>query len=64
MHYFEIKRVGAVHVGLIKQINLKKFKLGPLSYSPFHKTLPKSGLQVHWTSVRFYEMGVIWPFVA
>ena len=22
----------------------------------FHKTLPKSGLQMHWISVRFYEM--------
>ena len=26
--------------------------------SPFHKTLPKSSLKVHWISVRFYEMGV------
>ena len=26
-------------------------------YSPFHKTLPKSSLQIHWISVRFYEMG-------
>ena len=26
-------------------------------YSPFHKTLPKSSLQMHWISVRFYEMG-------
>ena len=25
-------------------------------YSPFHKTLPKSSLQMHWNSVRFYEM--------
>ena len=31
-----------------------------LSYSPFHKTFPKSGLQMLWTSVRFYEMGVIY----
>ena len=28
------------------------------TYSLFHKTLPKSGLQLHWTSVRFYDMGV------
>ena len=26
-------------------------------YSPFHKTLPKSSLRMHWISVRFYEMG-------
>ena len=26
--------------------------------SPFHKTLPKSGFQMHCTLVRFYEMGV------
>ena len=25
-------------------------------YSPFHKTLSKSCLQMHWISVRFYEM--------
>ena len=28
-------------------------------YSTFHKTLPNSSLQMHWISVRFYEMGVI-----
>ena len=28
-------------------------------YSPFHKTLPKSSLQVHWISVRFDEMSDI-----
>ena len=27
--------------------------------SLFHKTLPKSGLQMNLTSARFYEMGVI-----
>ena len=26
-------------------------------YNPFHKILPKSSLQMHWISVRFYEMG-------
>ena len=30
-----------------------------LNYSPFHKTIPESGLKLHCTSVRFYEMGVI-----
>ena len=30
-----------------------------LTYSTFHKTLPNSSLQMHWISVRFYEMGVI-----
>jgi len=28
-------------------------------YSQSHKTLPKSSLQMHWISVRFYEMGDI-----
>ena len=28
-----------------------------LIYRPFQKTLPKSSLQMHWISVRFYEMG-------
>ena len=28
-------------------------------YSLFHKTLPKLILQMHWISVRFYEMGDI-----
>ena len=28
-------------------------------YSPFHKNLPRSSLQMHWISVRFYEMGDI-----
>ena len=26
------------------------------TYSPFHKTLTKSSLQIHWISVRFNEM--------
>ena len=30
-----------------------------LCYRPFHKTLPKSSLQMYWISVRFYEMGCI-----
>ena len=30
------------------------------TYSPFHKTLPISSLQIYWISVRFYEMGDIW----
>ena len=34
---------------------LLSFKQG-LYYSPFHKTLPISSLQIHWISVRFYEM--------
>ena len=29
------------------------------TYSPFHKTLPKSCLQMHQISARFYEMGDI-----
>ena len=27
------------------------------NYSPFHKTFPKSSLQIHWISVKLYEMG-------
>ena len=33
-------------------------------YSPFHKTLSKSSLQLHWISLRFYEMGVIWASIS
>ena len=29
-------------------------------YSQFHKTLPNSGKEMHWISVRFYEMGDIY----
>ena len=29
------------------------------TYSQFHKTLPRSSLQMHWISERFYEMGDI-----
>ena len=29
-----------------------------LIYSLFHKTLPRSTIQMHWISARFYEMGV------
>ena len=32
---------------------------GHLKYKKFHKTLPKSSLQMHWISVRFYEIGDI-----
>ena len=28
-----------------------------LTYIQFHKTFPRSSLQKHWISVRFYEMG-------
>ena len=27
-------------------------------YNPFNKTIPKPSLQIHWISLRFYEMGV------
>ena len=33
-----------------------------ISYSAFHKTLPKSCLKIPWISVRFYEMGDIWTY--
>ena len=29
-------------------------------YSQFQKTLPRSSLQMHWISLRFYEMGDSW----
>ena len=32
-------------------------------YCLFHKPLPKSSLQMHWISVRFYEIVDIIPFV-
>ena len=32
-------------------------------YSMFHKTLPKSSLQMHWILVRFYEMSNIIIFI-
>ena len=35
------------------------FPAAGIRYSPFHKTLPKSSLQMHWISVRFYETGVM-----
>ena len=30
-----------------------------VTYSLFYKALPKSSLQMHWISVRFYEMGIV-----
>ena len=30
-----------------------------LVYSQFHKTLPRSSVQMYWISVRFYETGCI-----
>ena len=36
---------------------LKKKFYRRLSYSPFHKTLSRSSLQMHLISVSFYEMG-------
>ena len=35
------------------------FVLFSFMYRPFHKTLPKSSLQMHWISVRFCEIGDI-----
>ena len=32
-------------------------------YIVVHKTLPKFGLSIHWTSARFYEMGVTCRFI-
>ena len=34
------------------------------TYILFHKTLPRSIIQMHWISVRFYEMGDISFFQA
>ena len=38
-------------------LNRQIYTIYPLINSLLHKTLPKSGLLLHWTSVRFYEMG-------
>ena len=27
------------------------------TYSPFHKTLPKSGLKMHWISIKYVLFG-------
>ena len=44
-------------VGSLLFNNLRtSFLLHCVTYSQFHKTLPKSNLQIHWFSVRFYEM--------
>ena len=37
--------------------------LKEVRYSPFHKTLPKSSLQIHWISITFYDMGDIWSLI-
>ena len=39
---------------------IKESHKTPFYYRPFHKTLPKSSLQKHWTSARFYELGDNW----
>ena len=45
----------------LQAISVRNYEMGcnsvTVSYSEFHKTLPKSSLQMHWISVRFYEMG-------
>ena len=62
---------------IIASLNLMSHALSPLkqgrewsplsvfslTYSPFHKNLPKSCLQMNWIPVRFYETGDIIPFV-
>ena len=40
----------------------KQIVLTLLTHSPFHKTLPRSSLQMHWVKVRFYEMVDTIPF--
>ena len=39
-----------------------KSSLYVITNSLFHKTLPKSSLQMHWISVRFYETCDIWHY--
>ena len=43
---------------LVHDISDKKliFLVLVLIYSLFHKTIPRSSLQMHWISVRFYEI--------
>jgi len=33
-------------------------------YSLFHKTLPRSNIQIDWISVRIYEMGDTWKLIS
>ena len=41
----------------VKICFLEGFRLNLyFNYSQFHKNLPKSSLQLHWISVKFYEM--------
>ena len=37
--------------------NIRYQPISDFVYSRFHTTLPKSSLQIHWISVRFYKMG-------
>ena len=34
-----------------------EYEITHMTYSPFHKTLPSSILEMHWISARFFEMG-------
>ena len=44
-------------------INSEKLKIthfhSTFVFSPFHKTLPKSILQMHWISVRFMKWAIV-----
>ena len=48
IHQRKVENVG-------ERLNLKNLNM----YSPFHKTLQNSTLQMHWISVRFNNMGDI-----
>ena len=39
------------------EINITKIGEDYLVYRPFHNILPRSEIQMHWISVRLYEMG-------
>ena len=43
-----------IHPG--KESTMKMVLRFEYTYSPLNNTLPKSNLQMHWVSVRFYEI--------
>ena len=47
------------HFGNVLQVLILHFNTRTIYSLLVHKTLPKSSLQMHWISVRFYEIGDI-----
>ena len=54
--------IAVIYFPLLIQMNiftLYNIIFMSFTYSPFHKTLPRSSSEMHWLSLRFYEIGVI-----